>query len=659
MPLRRCNSSLSWLLAVAACALALPAQAAQWLPVTAEDLQMTADPQAPKAPAVLLYRQVDRDDSLFAERQYIRIKVLTDEGREAGNVEIRYDRNHESIHNIQARTIRPDGSTVDFDGTVYDTQLVETQEFNERAKTFALPDVQVGSIIEYRFSREMEPGTLFNSHWILNEPLFTKDAKFSLVPNRHFMLRYSWPLGLPEGTIPPVESGGAIRLEAHNLAPFVREERSPPDNELRYRVDFIYVEPGEDDKDPTQFWTRIGKKRFRSVDEFVDEPRVMAQAVAQIVAPDDSADIKLRKIYARVQQLHNLSFEPRRSKQEQEHEHQKKDENVADVWQRGYGGAQQLNWLFLGLVRAAGIPADDVLVSNRDVVFFDRRVMHPGQLNASVILVKQGDKDLYLDPGAAFTPFGMLPWGRTGVTGLRLDKDGGEWVHTPLPAPAESRIEHKAELKLSASGALEGRVTITRTGLEARAVRVRERNEDEAHRRQFLENLLKGDVPSRVDVELTHAPDWDSSEAPFVAEYQVSIPEWVTMTGQRALLTAGVFAGRGRHLFEHATRIHPVYFAFPFDYSDDVRIELPATWKVASLPKAYDTNIDVLSYRSSANYSDGSLQLRREVTSRVLLVEAKYYDPLRDFFQTMRSGDAEQVVVAPGAAAGGHASGGQ
>ena len=110
MPLRRCNSNLSWLLAVAACAVALPAGAAQWLPVAAEELQMTADPQAPKAPAVVLYRQVDRDDSLFEERQYVRIKVLTEEGRQAGSVEIFFDNNHESIHNIEARTIRPDGS---------------------------------------------------------------------------------------------------------------------------------------------------------------------------------------------------------------------------------------------------------------------------------------------------------------------------------------------------------------------------------------------------------------------------------------------------------------------------------------------------------------------------------------------------------------------
>jgi hypothetical protein len=32
------------------------------------------------------------------------------------------------------------------------------------------------------------------------------------------------------------------------------------------------------------------------------------------------------------------------------------------------------------------------------------------KLNANVVLVKLNGQDLYLDPGAAFTPFGMLTW---------------------------------------------------------------------------------------------------------------------------------------------------------------------------------------------------------------------------------------------------------
>jgi hypothetical protein len=650
MPPRRRDSNPRWLLALAACSVAMPVgAAAQWLPVTAEELQMTDEPRAPKAPAILLYRQVDRDDNAPSERDYFRIKILTEEGRQYGNVEIVFDNNRETIHDIEARVIRPDGAIVNFDGTVYDKQIAEGHGLKLRAKAFALPDVEVGSIIEYRYTQQLTYGTVFNSQWILSETLFTKDAKFSLLPHRRFLLRYSWPLGLPQGTSIPTGTGGVIRLAAHDVPAFVKEDHEPPDSELKYRVDLIYVPHGDEETDPTRFWKKFGKARFISVDDFLDQRRVMGKAVAQIVAPDDSPEVKLRKLYARVQELHNLSFGPNKSEQEKDREHQRDAKDVADVWQRGYGTGPQITWLFLGLARAAGFQADPVLVSNRDEFFFDPQVMNTAQLNTNVALVAVGGKELYLDPGAAFTPFGLLPWGKTGVRGLRLDKDGGQWIETPLPAPSISRIEHKADLRLTPSGALMGRVTITYTGLEARACRLQERNEDATHRNQYLENLLKTDVPSEIDAALVNTPDWGSSESPFVAEYDVAIPDWATVTAQRALMAVGLFTGRFKHLFEHAVRVHPVYFSFPFESVDDVRIALPAAWQVTSLPKAHDTNIGILAYQSAVINVDGTLQLKRDLISSVTLVDAQYYDWLRDFFQSMRTGDSEQLILSAGA----------
>ena len=46
---------------------AIPARAADdWLPINEDDLKMTSEPAAPGAPAILLYRQVDRGRSGLA-----------------------------------------------------------------------------------------------------------------------------------------------------------------------------------------------------------------------------------------------------------------------------------------------------------------------------------------------------------------------------------------------------------------------------------------------------------------------------------------------------------------------------------------------------------------------------------------------------------------
>ena len=66
-------------------------------PVSPEELRMTGDPNAPGAPAILLFRQVDRDDngSTSHEDDYFRIKILTEEGRKYADVEIPFIRKRE------------------------------------------------------------------------------------------------------------------------------------------------------------------------------------------------------------------------------------------------------------------------------------------------------------------------------------------------------------------------------------------------------------------------------------------------------------------------------------------------------------------------------------------------------------------------------------
>jgi hypothetical protein len=79
------------------------------------------------APAVILYREVTKDDGRTPhEDTYIRIKILTDEGRKYANIEIPYFKDSGTVHGIRARTVRPDGSVVPFDGRALD-QTIRTR----------------------------------------------------------------------------------------------------------------------------------------------------------------------------------------------------------------------------------------------------------------------------------------------------------------------------------------------------------------------------------------------------------------------------------------------------------------------------------------------------------------------------------------------------
>src|SRR5581483_4863431 len=189
-----------------------------------DELKMTAEPLAPGAPAIILYREVERDDSgnTAHENDYFRIKILKEEGRKYADIEIPfYKENGNKIVNVHGRTIRPDGSAVNFDGSVVEKSIVKAKGLRYMAKTFALPDVEVGSVIEYYYTLELSEDFVYDSHWILSQDLFTKHAKFSLKPYSSeysdLKLRWSWQM-LPSGTEPPkMGPDHIVRLEASNI----------------------------------------------------------------------------------------------------------------------------------------------------------------------------------------------------------------------------------------------------------------------------------------------------------------------------------------------------------------------------------------------------------------------------------------------------------
>jgi hypothetical protein len=622
----------------------IPVNADDWQPISPAELQMTSVPEAPGAPAVYLYRQVDRDDVANHEYNYLRIKILTEEGRKYANVEIPFFNENESIHSIKARTIRPDGSIAIFEGKPIDKMIVKAKGVKYMAKVIVLPDVQVGSIIEYHYMNQLNDRYVFNSNWILSEELFTKHAKFSLKPNNYFPVRFSWQ-GLPAGIAPKNESG-LVRLETNNIAAFQTEDYMPPQNELKARVDFVYSDDSTTQAD--KFWKKEAKKKNDEVESFIGKRKAMEQAVAQIVSPNDTPEAKLQKIYARVQQLRNTGFEAETTAQEKKREKGKAINNVEDVWKSGSGSGAEITWLYLALVRAAGLEAYPLLVSRRSEYFFSPQTMDPHRLDDNVVLVKLNGKDTFYDPGTAYTPFGILPWPETAVQGLRLDKDGGAWVTTSVPDSTVSNITRKADLRMTDQGGLEGKVTVTFSGLEALEMRMELRNQDETTRTKYIEDVVREFIPVGIDVDLKNKPDWTSSSPTLVGEFEIKVQGWASAAGHRALIPVGLFGAPEKHVFEHAARVHPIYFDFPTARIDDVTIELPLDWKVNSVPPGHKDEGRVCSYNTTAENKNGTLHLTRNLNINALVLDTKYYGALRKFFQTVKTGDEQQIVVQPG-----------
>src|SRR6202790_136936 len=344
----------------------------EWLPISPEELKMTSDAAAPGAPAIILYRQVDRDDSnahVPHEYNYVREKIFTEEGRKNADVEIPFVKGDYNIINIRARTVRPDGSIAVYDGKIYEKEIVKARGFKYLAKTFTLSDVQPGSIIEYHYMINFAENKVFDSNWVLSDDLFSKQAKFTLKPYTEWQLQWSWPNGLPAGTKPPVNEGKIIHMEAQNIPAFQTEDDMPPEGSMKFRVDFLYSEEGFE-KEADKFWKKQGKKMNDAAESFVNKRKALEQAVAETVAATDTPEVKLQKIYARTQKIRNTGYEIAKTEQEQKRAKEKEVNNVEDIWKRGYADGEQITLLFWGLARAAGLGGHPVRGSTREDHFF-------------------------------------------------------------------------------------------------------------------------------------------------------------------------------------------------------------------------------------------------------------------------------------------------
>ena len=117
------------------------------------------------------------------------------------------------------------------------------------------------------------------------------------------------------------------------------------------------------------------------------------------------------------------------------------------------------------------------------------------------------------------------------------------------------------------------------------------------------------------------------------------------------MFPVGLFSATEKHVFDHADRVHPIYVEFPWQKVDDVTIELPAGWQVSSLPAVQDIPGHVVTYSLKVENDKGKLHLARTLNVNFLVLETKYYGALRKFFQVVRTGDEEQIVLQPGTTA--------
>ena len=626
-----------------------------WQPVPKDDLVLKDNPSDPGSSAMILERQVYTDDEKRLQQELVRIKIFTEAGRSHADVEIPYIVKNTSLEDIRGRTVRPDGTVIPFSGTVFDKVIAKYKKFRYNAKTFTLPGVEVGSVIEYGYTLHwkdrlpdyvrnpqnyviQDGWTIPTATWTVQQGLFTRHAVFVLRPVKGGQLNFA-RVRLPDN-FPSSQPDGTMRMEANNVNAIEEEERMPPESFLNSRVHFYYSVGFVGN-----YWGTIGKVRAEMAQKFIERTHFLEQEANSIAPASDPPETRLRKLYARVQQLRYVSYEASKTEIEIKREHLSENKSADDILRHGYAYSNEINFLFTALARSAGFDASIVEVVDRASAIFEQDVFDASQLNAIVVLVRLNGQDLYFDPASRFCPFGVLPWFESDTSGVRWDKHGGEILRVHRSANESSSIERTADLKLQEDGRLEGTLEITFTGQEALDRRLSASNEDEPGRRKLMEDEVKGWTPVGSTIDLEGISGWQDSEQPLRVKCKFHAERFAVLTQHRMLFPIAPLQANGQNPFAQFYRTEPVYFRHGYREVDKVTISLPGGYNLEVLPSETNEKTQFAEFHAQRSSDAGSVRLERQMQMAGYYFTVQSYDGLRQYFRKVRQSDAQNVVL--------------
>ncbi len=628
-------------------ALGQPADA--WQPIPKEDLALQDNPANPGSSAMILERQVYTDDEKRVQTEWVRIKVFTEHGKAYADVEIPYLVKRTSVEDIRGRTVRPDGTAIPFGGAVFDKVAIRYKKFRYNVKAFTLAGVEVGSVIEYSYAvrwKERFPSyvtdrsyifdygwTYPTTTWTVQEELFTRHAVFSIRPVKGGQLTFA-KVRLPDN-FPSSQPDGTMRMEVKDVPAIEHEEYMPPESILNSRVHFYYV------VGPLgNYWRSISKFKAESTQKFIEKTHFLEQAVTQVAPVSDPPEVRLKKLYARVQQVRYLSYD-----QDAANQRLSNNKNADDIFRHNYGYGNEINFLFTALARAAGFDASIVQVVDRNSAVFEPQVLDESQLNAMIVLVRLNGENIYFDPATRFCPYGMIPWFENDSSGIRWDKTGGDLLPVHSPASLLATIERRADLKVQPDGALEGTLEILYSGQEALDLRLSAYDEDDAGRRKIAEDQVKDLTPAGVTVDIDSVSGWQDSEQPLRIACHLHAARFASLTAHRMLFPMSVFQVGQKNPYNKTYRVNPVYFQHSYIRKDQITITAPSGYQLEAMPPDSEDKTGFAHFSIKRTTDGALLKMERQREMNGYYFPAQAYRSLREHTEKVRQSDAENVVL--------------
>ena len=580
------------------------------------EINLETVPYEPEASAVIL----GEVGNIFFDNHvnfhlHRRIKVLKSSGKDRVNSEsVRfYNNDLAKVHSVRAQVRTPSGEIIRLNSD----QILKTRLDSETSRiSFAFPDVQVGSIVEYEFTYQ------YDAFYYIPRWYFQKD-----IPVLFSMLDARMPGGI----------GYRVSMQGERLRKKYAQRElgvwSLIDLPSLSNIDNVYniykyseaVSFYLDSSESTEFNSAADIFRKYYLHEYyrswLDDRHISKlPGAGQLQGTTELETIQ--NIYRFVQS--NFTWNG-------EHEFHVEESNLGVVERRS-GSSGEINLIMRTLLAKYNIPAEVVLISTREHGFPDENIPSFTQFNHLILLVKLGN-GIFLDATEPYYDFLTLPPKDQNFKGLVFNKDEPRWVDI---SPNLSKLTFNYDYNVEAN-VLQARVSAT--AHDAAAIRrIADRNEKEVG-----ESLLPGSFeadtvslelsenyrqPVRISAEL-HQPDKEAGGVRFI------------------YLPAQLFKFYAEVPYRDESREFPVELSYPFYRQMIGTIRIPPGYKVDELPDPVTVELPagLGHYRYDAGVTGNVIQVNATLEIPALIVLPEYYQAFRKMIETVVMKQEEMIVL--------------
>ncbi len=629
------------------CSQSIFAQDKNWREVTPAERQMTTSKVEPNADAEAIFWEIRVDDSQtnLIMKHYVRVKIFTERGREKySKVDIPFIKGTK-VKDIAARVIKPDGTISELAKTdILEREIVRIDKLKVKAKSFAVPNVETGVIVEYRYTESIQ-GWANNMRMTFQHDIPIQNITYYFKP----VLDGKYLTFNMGDNVFVKDKNGFYRATMENVPAIKEEVQMPPQDEIRSWLLMYYMDASVTTKD---FWGIAGyylAKDFDIKDTLKPGKEVKA-AAEQIASGAQTPDEKLAKIFEFSKtQIKNISYDPQLT--DEQKEAIKENKSTGETLQKKQGTATEINQLFASMATALGFEARLAFGGDRSKKFFNPQQAHVSFIHFSSIAVKVGGEWKYYDPGSFFLPFGMLAWFEEDTSVLLLGaKDYLRNIRTPISGVEKSVAKRSGKFKLLEDGTLEGTVKIEYTGHLSYLRKMDNYDKSPDKREEILKEEIKGRM-STAEVSNISIENVMDAEKPFTYQYKIRVPNYAAKTGKRLFLQPGVFEYGTTPLFSSAERKYPIYFHYPWSEHDNIEIELPKGFALdnAETPATIEdpSKIGSLSFRVTFDKTTNMLNYQRRFhfANGSYLFPAGAYTPVKNLFDAFNKADLSPITL--------------